>query len=167
MTQGRLDGQGTPEVTQRQAHERPGRSPAELADELDQAIPTLTVLLDALPADAWDGPSLGDPTYTFGFAVEAIWFDAYLHADDIRTAIGAPARLQSGLSAAIHHVAGYLDHRGDAMTLELDGMDPIHVGAGGNVITGDPYRFLLAATGRADPSSAGVHPSLNVYARGE
>jgi uncharacterized protein (TIGR03083 family) len=164
VTQGRLDGQGTPEVTQRQADERPGRSPAELADELDEAMPALMTLLEALPAEAWDGPSLGDPAYTLGFAVEAIWFDAYLHADDIRTAIGAPARQESGLNAAIHHVAGYLDHRGDAMTLDLDGMDAIDVGAGGNVVTGDPYRFLLAATGRADTSSAGVDPSLNVYA---
>lgn len=68
VTAGRLDGQGTPLVTERQAAERRGRSGEELADELEAALPALTDAISSLPPELWDGPSPTDPTFTLGFA---------------------------------------------------------------------------------------------------
>lgn len=165
ITQGRLDGQGTPAVTERQAKERSGRSAEQLVDELVGATPALSTLLGSLPESSWDGPSITDPSYSLGFAVEAIWFDAYLHGDDIRAAVGAPIVRGPGLRCAVHHVAGYLQHRGwRPATLALDGVERIEVSGGGVEITGDPLEFVLAATGRLDPASAGLDGTVNVYA---
>ena len=49
------------------------------------------------------------------------------------------------------------------MTLELDGIERIEVAGGGLSITGDPLTFVLAATGRADPTPMGLPESINVY----
>jgi uncharacterized protein (TIGR03083 family) len=162
VAEGRLEGQGTAAVNDRQAGERRGRSPAELAAELSAAAPTLTALLASLPEEAWNGPSFDDPRYTLGFAVEAIWYDAYLHGDDIRAAVGAVSQRAAGLQCAVHHTAGYLDQRGRTLTLELDGMERIEVGGGGQLVKGDPLTFVLAATGR-DPALMGLDRSYNVY----
>ena len=159
-----LEGQGTPAVTERQARERKGATSAQLADELEAAFPALASLLDSLPADMWEGPSTVDPAYTLGFGVEAIWYDAYVHADDIRTALGLPSARGAGLRCAVHHVAGYLEQRGSpAMTLALDGVEPVPVCGGGPEVSGDPFEFVLAATGRLDPATLGLDPAINVY----
>lgn len=165
ITVGNLDGQGTPPVTDRQARERRGRSADQLADELDAARPTLTSILNSLDEDAFSGPSPIDPKYTLGFGVEAIWYDAYLHADDIRAALGRPSERGAGLRCAVHHVAGYLEGRGwEPMTLALVGLEPVPVAGGGSETTADPLDFVLAATGRRDPRAIGLDPRLNVYA---
>ncbi len=168
ITQGRLEGQGTAEVTQRQADERAGRTITELTDELAGAGPALPALLASLPEEAWAGPGPSNPDYTLGFAVEAIWFDAYLHGDDIRDALGLPSVRGSGLNCAVHHVAGYLEHqKWGSATLALNGIERIEIGGGGPEITGDPLEFVLAATGRRDPSVLGLDPTINVYAEDE
>lgn len=166
LAAGRLEGQGTPEVTGRQAAERAGSSGPALAEELEAATPGLLGLLESLPEEAWRGPSFDDPRYTLGFAIEALWFDAYLHADDVRAALGAPSERGPGLRCAVHHVAGYLDARGwGPATLALEGLEAVDVGGGGGeVIGGDPLRFVLAATGRVPAEDAGLDPSINVYA---
>jgi uncharacterized protein (TIGR03083 family) len=165
ITEGRLEGQGTPAVTERQARERAGRTAEQLGDELASATPTLMPILTSLPEEAWDGPSPIDPSYPLGFAVESIWYDAYLHGDDIRAAIGAPSDLGPGLRCAVHHVAGYLDHHGwGPATLALDGIERIDIGGGGRTVHGAPLAFVLAATGRGDPSALGLDDTINVYA---
>jgi uncharacterized protein (TIGR03083 family) len=165
ITQGRLEGQGTAAVTKRQAQERAGRTVRELTDELAGASPVLCGFLASLPEEAWDGPAPNRPDFPLSFAVEAIWYDAYLHGDDIRDAIGLPSARGAGLSCAAHHVAGYLEHQhwGSA-TLALNGVERIEIGGGGSEITGDPLEFVLAATGRRDPSAIGLDPSIDVYA---
>ena len=111
------------------------------------------------------GPAPGNPDYTLGFAVEAIWYDAYLHGDDIRDAIRLPSARGDGLLCAVHHVAGYLEHhRWGSATIALDGIERIEIGGGGAEITGDPLEFVLAATGRRDASVLGLDPTFNVYA---
>jgi uncharacterized protein (TIGR03083 family) len=165
ITQGRLDGQGTTAVTQRQARERSGRTVRELTDELAGAGPVLCELLGSLPEEAWEGPAPLGPDYTLRFAVEAIWYDAYLHGDDIRDALRLPSARGDGLRCAVHHVAGYLDHQHwGSVTLALSGIERIEIGGGGSEITGDPLEFVLAATGRGDPSALGLDPTINVYA---
>lgn len=95
--QGRLEGQGTAAVTKRQAQERAGRTARELADELTATGPVLSNLLDLLPAQARDGPAPSNPDYTLKFAVEGIWYDTYLHADDARDALSRPSARGDGL----------------------------------------------------------------------
>lgn len=165
VTQGRLEGQGTPEVTKRQAEERSGRTAKELSDELGEAAPVLSALLESLPEDLWDTPAPSNPEYPLGFAVESLWFDAFMHGDDIRDALGRASVRGAGLRCAVHHVSGYLGYRhwGPA-TLALDGIERIEIGGGGSEITGDPFEFVLAATGRLDPSSLGLDASIDVYA---
>src|SRR5450755_4480832 len=50
----RLDGLGTPEVTDRQVRERRGRGPDELADELDASTKTAAALTAAFDDQAWN-----------------------------------------------------------------------------------------------------------------
>jgi uncharacterized protein (TIGR03083 family) len=165
LTQGRLEGLGTPEALRRQAHERVGRTPRELAGELAIAGPALSALLASLPEDAWAGPAPSNPEHTLGFGIEAIWFDAYLHGDDIRDALGLSSARGEGLRCAVHHVAGHLEHQhwGPA-TVALDGIERIEIGGGGPELAGDPLEFVLAATGRREPSNHGFDPVINVYA---
>lgn len=134
--------------------------PAEI-----QAFGALAGSLESLPAEAWAGPAPGSPDYSLRFAAEAIWYDTYLHGDDIRAALGRPSARGDGLRCAVHHVAGYLDHQHwGAATLALNGIERIEIGGGGAEITGDPLEFVLAATGRRDPSAIGLDRSINVYA---
>jgi uncharacterized protein (TIGR03083 family) len=162
---GRVEGQGQPATTARQARERTGRTVAELTAELTAALPRLDALLDALPAGAWDDPWAGGPAGTLGFAVEALWYDAYVHADDVRAALRLPSRRGPGLRCAVHHVAGYLEQQGRLhLTLALDEIEPIVVGNGGELVGGDPLHFVLATTGREDPRTVGLPASANVYA---
>ena len=165
ITQGRLQGLGTVAVTQRQADERAGRSAQELTDELASAGPLVSGLLASLPEEAWEDPAPNDPNYTLGFAIESIWYDAYLHGDDIRNALGLPSARGGGLRTAVHHVAGYLEHQAwGPATLVLNGIERIQIGGGGTEIIGDPLEFVLAATGRLEPSALGLDPTIDVYA---
>jgi hypothetical protein len=101
---------------------------------------------------------------TLGDGVLALWFDGYLHADDIRAALGTPSAQGDGLRGSLHWVAADLGRRGwGPATLALDGVDAIEIGGGGEKITGDPVQFLLVATGRADPSPYGLDESVNIF----
>jgi hypothetical protein len=125
-------------------------------------------MLRAIPPELWSSPAPNDPTYEIGFAVEAIWYDAYVHADDIHAALGRPPDRGAGLHVAVHHVAGYLQHQGwGPATLRLTGMEPVEIAGGGPEITADPHDFVLAATGRIDPSTLGLDATVNVYADGD
>jgi uncharacterized protein (TIGR03083 family) len=160
---GRFDGLGTPEVTARQVQERRGHTPEELADELAETTAVADAILGTFDDAAWSGPS---PTGggSLGDGVEALWFDAALHADDIRDAIGRDSELDSGLRVAISHLAQVLSDQGyRPVTLQLDGLDPFPVSGGGPTITGAPDQFVLAATGRADASRIGLDETINVY----
>ena len=164
VVNGRLEGLGTPEVTEREAKERAGRSAEELASELDDGRSGVLALADALDDEAWNAPVASDFEGTLGEGVLALWFDGYLHADDIRCALGSPTVRSDGLRGSIHWVAVDLARRGwGPATLALDGVDVIDVRGGGDKITGDPYEFLLVASGRADPSPLGLDESVNIF----
>lgn len=145
---GNLDGLGTPEVTKREVDERAGRSPAELADECAEVRKAAAGLLPLFDDAAWSGPSPGGYEGSLGDGVEALWFDTWLHAEDVRAALGRPAAATgNGLAGGISHVAFELRKRG------WEGPVPS---------TGDPDAFVwvLAATGRG-PGRDGL---LNIYA---
>src|SRR4051794_6573751 len=83
---GNLDGLGTPEVTQREVEERRNRSLKELADECAEVAKATAELLPAFGEAAWSAPAPGGYEGTLAEAIEALWFDAFVHADDIRVA---------------------------------------------------------------------------------
>jgi uncharacterized protein (TIGR03083 family) len=162
---GNLEGLGTPEVTKQEVDERKGRSPEEIADEIDSGRKVAVDLLAGFDDDAWAGPvPAPNITGTLGDGVEALWYDAYLHADDIRAAIGRKSERGPGLEATVSHVATLLSGSGwGPATLTLDGMPEFPVGGGGKRITGDPFDFALAATGRGDPAKLGLDETVNIY----
>lgn len=164
VVEGRLDGLGTDEVTQRQAEERADRSGKELATELAEDRARAADMLALFDDAAWNGPVASDYPGTLGDGILALYYDAYLHADDIRAAIGMPSVRGPGLQASVHHVADELAGKewGPA-TLALDGVDVVDIRGGGEKITGDALEFVLVATGRAKPSRLGLDESVNIY----
>lgn len=163
IVNGRVEGQGTPEVTARQVEERRGRTGAELAEELEGATKIARDMLASFDDTAWE-TTLPNFDGTLGWGIEALWYDAYLHADDIRSALGRPSlRSGPGLRAAVSHMAYELDRREwGPGTLALDGQEEFAVGAGGGQkVTGDAFDFVLACTGRGNPDAFGV---VNIYA---
>ena len=161
---GRFDGLGSDEATQREVDERQGRGPDAVADELAGIIPSLAGLLAAFDDAAWSSPS-PNGTGTLGEGVEALWSDMVLHADDIRSAVGRDAPADVDPTAAVSHIADVLTQRGwRPATIALDGLPRFDVSGGGDEITGQPWPFALAATGRGDPSQLGLDASVNIYA---
>jgi uncharacterized protein (TIGR03083 family) len=139
---GRTDGLGSPEVTEREVQERRGRTGAELADELAGVRKQSADLLALFDDTAWLAPAPGGYDGTLGDGVEALWYDTFLHADDMRQALGRPTVEGPGLKAAISHVA-----------FELQKRD-----------WNDAMQFIRVATGRAEPSSLKLDASVNIYA---
>jgi uncharacterized protein (TIGR03083 family) len=168
VTTGRLEGLGTAEVTARQVAERRGRSPVELADELAASSKVTGDMLAGFDDALWAMPSPGGFDFTLGEGVEALWYDAYLHGDDIRMAVGQPSERGDGLTASVSHLAGVLGRQGwGPARLALDGSPEFSVADGGEGdvrrVTGDPLTFVLVASGRADPTSLGLDATVNVY----
>jgi len=147
VVEGRVDGLGNPEVTEREVRERAGRSAAELAEECAKVRATAAAMLPAFDDAAWKGPAPGGYDGTLGDGVEALWYDTWLHADDIRAALGLPPEIQGGLDAAVSHVRFTLEQRG--WTGRVPSNDK------------DAFAFVLAATGRGDGAPFDVP---NIYA---
>jgi uncharacterized protein (TIGR03083 family) len=139
-------------------------SPSGAAARLRAATATLQALLDAIDDAAWNGPS-GVPDLSLGDGVLTLWYDTFVHADDIRDAVGRDSERGDGLDASIAYLARQLTARGwGPATLALDGAGRQDVGGGGRKITGDALQFALVATGRADASTMGLAPEVNIYA---
>jgi uncharacterized protein (TIGR03083 family) len=140
-----------------------GDAPARVAARLRAAVDAVRPLLAALDDDMWNGPS-GVPDLTFGRGVLTLWYDAFVHADDIRAALGRPSDRGPGLAASVEYLAGELASRGwGPATLALDGLPRLDVGAGGPEVGGDPMQFVLVATGRAAPETMGLEPGISIY----
>jgi uncharacterized protein (TIGR03083 family) len=138
-------------------------APREAAARLRTAIDSLRALLAALDDAAWEGPS-PVPELTLGHGVLTLWYDTYVHADDIRAAVGRPSARGAGLGASVAYLAEELERRGwGPATIAVDGVPPRPIGAGGPTITGDALEFVLVATGRADPASLGLDEHVNIY----
>jgi uncharacterized protein (TIGR03083 family) len=164
VVSGQLEGLGSPEATAREVAERKGRSPAELAQELVAVSKLASDIAAAFDDASWDTPAPGGYDGTLGQGVEALWYDTYLHADDIRAALGQSPLRGSGLRASVHHVAHELGKQGwGPATLAFDGVEEVPVGAGGERRTGDALQFVLVATGRADAAELGPDAPVNIY----
>jgi uncharacterized protein (TIGR03083 family) len=159
---GGVVGTHTPEE---EAAMRAGRTQAEIADELEEALGTLRNLGAVIDDNAWDGPS-PVPELTMRQGILALAYDVYVHTDDIRAAAGLPPRHGGfGLDASVEYLADELDKRSwGPASLALDGVEKVDVGGGGDTVTGDAMQFVLAATGRGDPAAVGLDNSVNIYA---
>jgi uncharacterized protein (TIGR03083 family) len=162
---GKFDGLGSQETIDRQVAERRGRTQQEIADELEGLRKAAVDLLAGFDDTSWQAPGPAGVSKTVGFGVEGLWYDAYVHNEDIRAAAGLPSEAGPGLRASVFHVAGLLEDTGwGPATLALDGVEEVPVGTGGEpTITGDPLPFVLVATGREDPSTIGLDETVNVY----
>jgi uncharacterized protein (TIGR03083 family) len=151
VTAGRLDGLGTPEMTAREVAERAGHGATDLADECATVTTAAAGLLSVFDDTAWAGSAGGGFDGTLGQGVEALWYDTWLHADDIRNSLGRPSESGNGMRAALSHVEAELRKRDCSVTVpSLD--DP------------NAFAFVLAATGRADASSFGADAPVDIYA---
>lgn len=165
VVNGRVAELGTPETIARQVDERRGRSPEELAEELESSGKVAVDLVSTFTDELWNMPGPGGVDGTLGWGVEALWYDTVVHADDIRRAVGRPSETRHDAArAAVSHVAVELEKLGwGPATLALDGIEEFKVGSGeGTRVTGDPMQFVLAATGRADGAPFADVP--NIYA---
>jgi uncharacterized protein (TIGR03083 family) len=163
---GRLAELAAPDAPARQVAERRGRPPREVADELQQATKVVGDLAAGFDDAAWSGPAPAGIPGTLGEGIEAIWYDAYVHAEDIRSALGRQPARGPGLRVSVSHLADLLGRRGwGPAVLALDGLDEVPVsGGGGHRITGDPLTFVLVATGRLAAAEMELDRSVNVYA---
>jgi len=162
---GNFDGLGTPEVTRRQVQERRGRTAVELADELDEVNLASQELLSAFDDTAWEAAAPAGLAQTVGAGVESLWYDAFVHGDDILDALGRPSARSEAIRASVSHIAAILTQQGwEPAHLELDGIETFDVSGGGSrTITGDPLSFVLVGTGRADPATIGLDETVNIY----
>lgn len=145
--------------------ERKGLSAAELVDELERVSKLGNDIMSSIDDAAWSGPAPGDLGIPMGEGVEALWYDAYVHGEDIRAALGRPATAGPGLRASVSHLADLLTNQGwGPATIAVDGMEEFEVsGGGGTRVTGDPLDFVLVGTGRKEPSTLGLDETVNVY----
>jgi uncharacterized protein (TIGR03083 family) len=165
IVNGRFDGLGTPEVTERQVVERRSKTPDEMADELDEAAKIGADIVASFDDAAWGGPAPAGVPGSLGEGVEGLWFDAWVHADDIRSAIGRPSEPGPGVRASVSHLADLLTQQewGPA-TIAVSGLEEFPVsGGGGQRVEGDAIAFVLVASGRKEASTLGLDTSVNVY----
>lgn len=141
-----------------------GRTPTEQAAFLRSTLTAFTRLAGALDDAAWQAasPVAG---MSIGKGVLTIWFDTYIHADDIRHAVGLPSVHGDGLRASLEYVRLELEERGwGPARIEVDDQPVIEVGSGaGPAIRGDALEFLLVGTGRLDPGRFGLDETVNVF----
>jgi uncharacterized protein (TIGR03083 family) len=146
-----------------QARSLRDRRPASLAADLRATAERLRRALARLDDSAWQKPG-PLPGQSVGDGVLTLWYDTVVHGDDIRSALGYPADRGPGLVAALECLTARLRRKGwGPARLAIDGMDGVVVGEGGPVLRGDPWQFVLVASGRADPATFGVDDRVNVY----
>jgi hypothetical protein len=143
-----------------------------MATELRAALDQLRALASGLDSDeAWASPS-GFNDLTIGEGVLTLWYDTWMHADDIRTALGRPSDEGPGLRATLAYLQDQLAARswGPAAVVFADQDESFGALVVGDVGPTAPthrvpaYDFALAVTGRIDPEPLGLDASVNIYA---
>lgn len=152
-------------------------APAVAAERLRTVVETLKAMAAAFDDDAvWDGPS-GVPDLTMGDGVLTLWYDTYVHADDIRSAVGRESVAGAGQRAALAYLERELTRRGwGPARITFTGVDEAfgslsigEIGAGSDSGDGatihevEPLAFVLAATGRIDAGTLGLDDGVNIY----
>jgi uncharacterized protein (TIGR03083 family) len=146
-----------------QAAEMRQHSPSALAAQMRTAAESCTRLLRALDDTNWIGPS-PIPRFTLGQGVHALLNDAYVHRDDIRTALAMAPDRGPGLVDSLDFVLGVLFRSGTGLSEPSIARLLDIPAAGFTKVTGvDAHKFLLAATGRLDAARLGLPESINIY----
>jgi hypothetical protein len=122
-----------------------------LADECAEVTKAAAGMLPLFDDAAWAGAGPVGFDGTLGDGVEALWYDTWMHADDIRAALGEVPVLSSGFRGAVSHVAWDLARQTN-WTGALPKADDV------------AYAFILVATGRADGAALGSDAPPNIYA---
>jgi uncharacterized protein (TIGR03083 family) len=146
-----------------QAAEMRQYSPRAIAAQMQTAVESFIQLLSTLDDTNWIEPS-PIPRFTLGQGVHAPLNDAYVHRDDIRTALAIAPDRGPGLVDSLDFVLGVLIRSG-AASAEPSVARLLDIPAAGFTdATGvDAYEFLLAATGRLDAARLGLPESINIY----
>lgn len=138
-------------------------SPAALAAQLHAALTSISRLATVLDDAAWSAPS-PVPGLTLGQGTHALLQDAYVHADDIRDALGLPFDGGPGLHASLDFVLGALlrddTARAEPAVARLLAVSADHFTQQTGMAA---YDFLLAATGRRDPAPLRLPKSVNIF----
>ena len=151
----RLDGLGSPEATNRQVEERRGRAPKELAEELESSVAIASTLAPSFDDQSWNAPPPGSTVSTLGFGLESLWFDTYIHADDIRAAVGQKSVPGDGSLPSLSHISQVLSDQGyEPSELALDDVRPFEA---------DPVS--ATADGVVGPALAKAFRRVDVVAR--
>jgi uncharacterized protein (TIGR03083 family) len=165
IVEGRIEDLADPVKVDALVTDRRGMSRDEGVEEFAKVKAGVRPLLDVFDDESWSAPAPGGVSATIGDGVEALWYDTYVHGEDVRRAAGRPAERGPSVHVSIGHLADVLQEQGwGPATLALDGLDEFAIGDGsGQRITGDAYDFINVATGRADPSTFGLDETVNVY----
>ncbi|WP_028649903.1 maleylpyruvate isomerase family mycothiol-dependent enzyme [Nocardiopsis sp. CNT312] len=139
-----------------------GLKPAALAEDLRGKARALRGPFAGMSERSWTSP--GPMGYRRGESVLLLLQDTYVHADDIRAALGLPSDRGPGLAATVDFVRFALERRGaDPARFVLEGVGTVEVGEGGPEVHGDPLDFVLVGTGRKDPAACGLDTVPNIY----
>src|SRR4051812_2843655 len=144
-------------------------SAAQAAQRLRDAVAGLEPLAEALADETvWASPSPIEGM-TLGEGVLTLWYDTFVHADDVRDALGRSRAEGPGLNASLLYLEGELGRRawGPAQIVltDQDGELAIgDVGADSPDYKVGGHDFVLIATGRADAAAAGFGADVNIYA---
>jgi uncharacterized protein (TIGR03083 family) len=172
-----LEGAGSEEYNQRQIDERAGRSPAELLAEWAEQGPAFEAAIEALDDTFWNTPYL--EMGTVGEALQRLVEDIWVHAQDIRVALGEAPSAGPGVDATLDVIARELPARCRRLapgvaSARIAGRE-VEIGGEGESleVDGDPIALALAGTGRHVPDAgvvsirpsapAGFADALNVY----
>lgn len=138
-------------------------SPAALAAQLHAALTSITQLATVIDDAVWAAPS-PVPGLTLGQGTHALLQDAYVHGDDIRTALGLPFDSGPGLHASLDFVLGALlrddTARAEPALARLLAIPAEHFTRQTGMAA---YDFLLAATGRGHPAPLRLSQSVNIF----
>ncbi len=166
-----LEGAGTPEFNQRQLDERKDKTPAELLVEWEEQGTQFEAGVASFADDFWnsDFPPFG----TVGTALRRIVEDIYIHAQDIRIALGEEQSDGPGLIPTLEVLAQELPERAarlipdiGAIEFDVDGFKrTVALGDGAKKsirVTGDPKALAFVATGRTPLDRAVADGTINV-----
>ncbi|MDF5755629.1 maleylpyruvate isomerase family mycothiol-dependent enzyme [Spongiactinospora sp. TRM90649] len=141
------------------------RDTPDLAAALREAVAGLKPLLAGAEA-AWEQP-IPAVRRTLGDGVRVLWYDTYVHDDDVRVATGRPSDRGPGLTASVAWMDGELRSRGwGPAVLDLPGFGQRRYGdpaPGVTPVRADPLEFLLTAAGRRDPALLGLDEKVNIH----
>ena len=141
-------------------HESPAGAPARL-----RAATATPQSLDRRDRRRRVERASGVPDLTLGEGVLTLWYDTYVHADDIRAAVGDAS--PNGVTASTRrsrYLAGQLTAKGWGPPRSCSTVRAGTTSAAAAAeITGDALQFALVGTGRVEAECMGLEPDVNIY----